>query len=142
MERENIVMSDKKEIIKILREGRLCHISMNNRGYPYTIPVYYGFEEIKGKIIIYIYTPAGGLKGELIRQDNRVAFEVDCYLVSICGNGNVSFISEEKKDDILNLIRMRYRKIGVPFIEQENVRPLLLEIAIKDITKNYFGVSV
>src|SRR6056297_3333209 len=109
------------EIDRILEESQVCRLALNGDGYPYIVPMNFGWGESDGGgRVLFFHSALKGKKIELLRQDNRAAFEVDtdtdlvaadeaCGFTmkyrSVCGRGRVRFLeSEEDKRLALNQI--------------------------------------
>lgn len=73
MRRKDREITDKAELDKLLRQGRVCHLAMHGDfGVPYVLPVNYGYADGA----LYIHGAAGGRKADLLRADPRVAFSI------------------------------------------------------------------
>ena len=113
------------EIDRILEESQVCRLALNGDGYPYIVPMNFGWGESDGgRRVLFFHSALKGKKIELLRQDGRAAFEVDtdtdlvaadeaCGFTmkyrSVCGRGRVRFLeSEEDKRLALNQIMKKY----------------------------------
>jgi uncharacterized protein len=113
------------EIDRILEESQVCRLALNGDGYPYIVPMNFGWGEIDGGgRVLFFHSSLKGKKIELLREDGRAAFEVDtdtelvpadeaCSFTmkyrSVCGRGRVRFLeSEGEKCFALNQIMKKY----------------------------------
>ena len=78
MRRSDREIIDKKEIIEIIRKCDVCRIVLNDKDYPYIVPLNFGMDIQDGKIVFYFHGADEGKKYDLMRKDNRVTFEMDC----------------------------------------------------------------
>lgn len=76
MRREDKAVVDKKEIYKILEDSPILHLAMLDGDCPYLVPVNFGV--LEG--CIYIHSASEGKKIDLIRRNNRVAFQSETGL--------------------------------------------------------------
>lgn len=76
MRRKDRAVTDPEEIAGIMSRCEVLHLAINTDGAPYLLPVSFGMEP-DGRTL-YIHGAAEGTKYELLAQDNRVGFELDC----------------------------------------------------------------
>ena len=103
MRRTQNEMKSIEEICAVLDKCKVCRLAMNHNGYPYLVPMNFGYEREGNKIYLYFHGANAGTKKELIEKDGRVAFEMDVHeearissvacnsymdYESVCGTGN------------------------------------------------------
>ena len=66
------------EITKILDRAEVLRIALHDGDFPYILPVNFGYERNGQELVLYFHGAKEGKKHELIRKDNRAAFEADC----------------------------------------------------------------
>lgn len=76
MRRTQNEMKSIEEICAVLDQCKVCRLAMNHDGYPYLVPMNFGYEREGGKIYLYFHGANAGTKKELIEKDGRVAFEM------------------------------------------------------------------
>lgn len=113
------------EIKNIFDKAKVLRIALNNGEYPYIFPVNFGYETDGENFILFFHGSKEGTKHEIIRKNNRVAFEIDCehQLVlplgkkscttsfayeSIIGQGIVEKAAEEEKEYMLIALLKHY----------------------------------
>ena len=118
-------VTDIIDIIEIISKCDVCRIALNrDDGYPYILPLNFGFESLDGNLVIYFHSAVRGMKHELIRRDNRASFEMDCghklhsiedrgyctmNYMSVTGHGQIEYITDEhEKMRVLTLMTDRY----------------------------------
>lgn len=124
MRRSDREVTDVNEIYEIMEKSEIVEIALNDEdGYPYVIPMNFGFAVKNGVPVIYLHGAKDGKKLDLIRRDNRCAFtmstshelilgSVACAATwkyeSVCGKGRIAFIDGEEGIRALNEIMRKY----------------------------------
>ena len=98
MRRNDREVKDFDDIVGIIKRCDVCRLALNGGdGYPYILPLNFGFtatpgaapinnvascnakgEKADSKITLYFHGATEGKKYELIKKDNRASFEMDC----------------------------------------------------------------
>jgi len=133
MRRSDKEVTSPREIAEILTRAEVCRLALNDGGYPYIVPMNFGFGdpeegEREGEKALFFHSALQGKKIDLLRRDPRVAFEVDvdtelvtseeaCSFTmryrSVCGRGRVRFLEDdEAKRRALNRIMGHYTGKG------------------------------
>ena len=73
MRRKDREITDQASIEAILRRATVCRIGLVGKEGPYVIPMSFGYDAH----CLYLHCASEGKKLDLIREDPRVAFEVD-----------------------------------------------------------------
>ena len=109
MRRTQNEMKSIEEICAVLDKCKVCRLAMNHDGYPYLVPMNFGYEREGNKIYLYFHGANAGTKKELIEKDGRVAFEMDVHeearissvacnsymdYESVCGTGNAEIADD------------------------------------------------
>ncbi|HYX06171.1 MAG TPA: pyridoxamine 5'-phosphate oxidase family protein, partial [Bacteroidales bacterium] len=116
MRKANQKITDKKTLEEILSREIICHVSMNDKGFPYILAFNYGYQDN----CLYIHSAAEGKKIDLLRSNSEVSFAVEqqagllkgdkacqwsTVYRSMVGKGKVTFITDqEKKREALAVI--------------------------------------
>lgn len=148
MRRGDREIKDFKDIVSVMEKCDVCRLALNDRGYPYILPLNFGMEVVDGRITLYFHGAAEGRKYELMAQDNRASFEMDCShrLVvnevngscsctmeyeSVIGRGFMEMVPEEEKYDALCVLMRHYHQEEVAFdravMHKTNVFKLTVE---------------
>lgn len=139
MRRADREIKDFEEIVQIIEKCDVCRLALNDEEYPYILPLNFGMQVEKGKIVLYFHGATEGKKYELIARNNKASFEMDCShrLVldgdkgnckctmeyeSLIGQGTVEILSEDKKYDALCVLMKHYHKENCEF--NKSVMPL------------------
>lgn len=129
MIRKDREVTDFNDLLSIIEHCDVCTLGLNNKeGYPYLVPLNFGYKVEEGHLILYFHSALKGRKLELMEEDNRASFEMDCnhqlgsnaergYCTmnyeSVIGQGRISFIEdEEQKVEALTIITDRYHPEG------------------------------
>lgn len=156
MRRTDREVIDLKEIMAIIAQCDVCRIGLKDEdGYPYILPLNFGYKWEHDKAILYFHSAAEGKKLQLLARDNLVAFEMDCdhrlhmdkeagrctmYYRSVMGRGRITFIQDEaEKLEALTLLNDRYHPEGhFEFSRKAIPRTAVYKLDIETITaKDY-----
>lgn len=152
MRRKNLEVKDKNVIEEILRECKVCRISVVDDGKPYIIPMNFGYDYDGEKMTLYFHSALEGRKTAAIKKGESACFEMDCghrlieaekasgytyAFKSIIGWGNLQVISDlEEKKKALN--KLMYAQTGRYFdMTNETAvvdKTLVFKIETKDFT--------
>lgn len=107
-----------------MRACDVCRIAMNGPdGTTYIVPLNFGLSVDGEKIALYFHSARKGLKLDLLKHDNRVAFEMDrkhqlqyfedrgyCTFAyeSVMGTGTIRMVNGQEKECALGLIMEHY----------------------------------
>lgn len=124
MRRRDREVKDTGRVLEILRECDCCRVALNDGGWPYIVPLSYGFEFDGGALRLYFHCAKQGKKLELMARDGRAAFELDCghalergeaacdysyFYSSVMGRGTLSAVSDPaEREAALRLIMEHY----------------------------------
>lgn len=127
MRRREFEVTDQKEIIRILDESKVLHLGMSDEGWPYVLPMNYGYTLEGGELILYLHGGMSGYKFEVIQKNPRVSFAMECDVepfagkvacqygmtyFSLLGKGTAEIVEdvEEKKRGLSVLMRTQTGK--------------------------------
>ena len=147
MRRANREIKDPNAVWAIMEEARVCRIGLSDEGMPYIVPMSFGL----GENCIYLHCAAEGRKLDIIRQNDRVCFEMDLFrevvlgqsacgcsarYESVIGFGRASIVEEPaEKRAALDRIMEHYDVQGA-FIYQDDIlaKTTVIRIAIESLT--------
>lgn len=150
MSRTDIEIRDINEIVRILTEAQVCRLALLNGEYPYIIPMCFGFDLDGDKLELYFHTSAQGKKLDIIKENNRAAFEIDklsrivggevaCGFTAdyecITGVGTVDVINGIEKITGLNTI---VRKYADGFSDNKYSEQMLNNVVVLKLTVDEF----
>lgn len=121
MDRE---ITDINMLDAILKKADLCRIALiDNRGYPYIIPMFFGYSLGEGALELYFRCEEKGKKFDLLKRNNNAGFEIEnigAFIPSdnpaeftaeyqcITGAGVIENVTGIEKITGLNLIMKKY----------------------------------
>jgi nitroimidazol reductase NimA-like FMN-containing flavoprotein (pyridoxamine 5'-phosphate oxidase superfamily) len=124
MRKANREITDFDEIVGVMQDCGVCRLALNGPdGTPYIVPLNFGLAVDGNAVALYFHSALEGLKLDLIRRDNRAAFEMDCKhqllpaeegcrcsfaYESVMGAGTISLVDGEEKVRGLDLIMAHY----------------------------------
>lgn len=77
MRREDRRITEDNEIVDILHSAEIVHLGLMDGGYPYIVPLHYGFIYEDGKLTLYMHGAVEGKKLDLIRSNENAFIEID-----------------------------------------------------------------
>lgn len=150
MRRKDREVTDIEGIKSILDSCKTCHIAMIDNDIPYIVPLSYGYELEAGTLTLYFHCAKEGRKLDILRQNNRVCYEMCCegepihadipcnsgyYYSSIIGNGKVIFV-EDASEKCKALAKMFLQQTGqnIPFTKQQASSVCVFKIVSADFS--------
>ena len=149
MRRSDREIKDINEIIQVMEKCDVCRLALNDKEYPYILPLNFGMQTDNGEIILYFHGANEGKKLELIAKDNRASFEMDCShkLVtdiqkgnctmeyeSVIGCGKIEMVSDDDKYDALCLLMKHYHKDDFPFNKSVVPRTTVFKLIVEQVS--------
>jgi uncharacterized protein len=147
MRKKNLEITDKKVLEEILSGSKICRLALIDGTLPYIVPFNYGYKDGS----IYIHSAPEGKKIDLLKQNNKVCFEIE-YVAnivpnvvackwattyrSVVGYGDVEIITDyKKKEEGLKIIMAHYGVSGKITFEKIPVDSMvILKLTITEIT--------
>ena len=80
MTRRERQVTDMAEICGILDRAKVVHIGLVDGDEAYVVPMNYGYTMEDGKLTLYLHGACRGRKIDLMRQNPKVFFEMECDL--------------------------------------------------------------
>lgn len=77
MRRKDREISDFNSIVSFVESCDTIRLGINADGYPYVVPLSFGFSAYDGKITFYFHCAKTGKKVDLISRNNKVCVEAD-----------------------------------------------------------------
>ena len=120
-------VTDPARIAHILDTARVLHLGLAVNNEPYVVPMNYGYTMEEGKLVLYLHSAVQGKKLDMIRENPRVFFSIDCDRMpfegrvpcqyglvysSIMGRGTARIVEdvEEKKQAMTLLMKTQTGK--------------------------------
>lgn len=125
MRRKDREITDFQQIIAIMKNCEVCHVAFKDEEYPYVVPMNYGMEVDGCQVILYFHGAKEGKKHDLIKQNNKVAFVMECThgivtgkqvgacectmeFESIMGTGELDYVPDDEKVNALHTLLEQY----------------------------------
>jgi len=151
MRRKEKEISNKEEIVKILKDSKICRIAIHDNDYPYIVPMNYGYNDNK----LYFHCAKEGRKIDLLKKNNKVGFEIEqsheiieddisckwtTKFSSIIGFGSIKIIDDfDAKVRGLDILMTHHGKSDNSYNEKAVNHVLVLELSIENITAKQSG---
>lgn len=125
MRRKDREIIELDKIVDIMKKCDVCRLALFDQQYPYIIPLNFGLQYEDGRVELYFHGANEGKKLSLIKENNRVSFEMDCshklitgdkacdYTMeyeSVIGQGIIEILPEADKINALDAIMRNYSK--------------------------------
>ena len=85
MRRTDREVTDAAAIRAILDKTRVLHLAMIDGGWPYVVPMHYGYTLENGRLTLYLHSAKEGRKLDALRRNDRVAFTLETDVSSVSG---------------------------------------------------------
>ena len=146
MRRREKEITDRSLIESIIQRASVCRIGLCDQGTPYVVPVSFGYKDN----CLYFHSAGEGRKVDVLKQNNRVCFEVDIDLemvpsdtpckwtvkyLSVIGFGKAFFIDDpEEKRLALDAIMRQYSDQVYEYPEDTVEKTGVVRIEIESMT--------
>ena len=150
MRRKDREVNTIEDIIAIMKKCDVCQLALFDEEYPYIIPVNFGFTYDGANITLYFHGANAGKKLDLIKQNNKVAFEMDCShklikgkescectmeYESVCGNGTIGLAEDDEKISALTCLMKQYSAESNFHFNEKHVNAVaVLKLKVNSIT--------
>lgn len=134
MIRSDREITDRVAQLAIIDACDVCRVALNgDDGYPYIIPLNFGVDVEGDQVYLYFHSARRGKKLDLIQQDARATFEMDCdheFIFydkrmsctmgyrSVVGRGIVEILPEDEKKRGLDILMRHYHAEDFPYSEK------------------------
>ena len=148
MRRKDREITNKDEILDIMKRCDSCTVAFFDKEYPYIIPLNFGVY-YNDKFEIYFHCAKSGTKLSLLEANENVGFEMDCEhkliigdkscdttmeYESVCGNGVMSIVNNDEKVKGLNLIMEHYDQKAQHSFDEKAVEMIhILKLEVNEI---------
>ena len=85
MTKRELQITDENRIRQILDAAKVLHLGLAVDNEPYVVPMNYGYTMENGKPVLYLHSAVRGKKLDMIRQNPKVFFELDCERIPFAG---------------------------------------------------------
>ena len=150
MRRVDREVTERSELLGILKGCRVCHIGMTEGNRPYVIPMNFGAEWEENGVVIYLHCAREGKKLEILRGNPNVCFEADCShnlieankacgygyeFSSVIGSGRVEIL-EDPTEKAHGLSCLMFHQTGkhFSFTDTETDSVSVLKIKLEDFS--------
>ena len=79
MKRSDREITNRDEIINVLKRSNTIRLGIHNNPFPYIVPLSFGFEDNEGELKIYFHGAKEGLKHDLLDKNKHVCIETDIF---------------------------------------------------------------
>lgn len=149
MRRSDREVTDFNEQLEIIKKCDVCRIALNDEEYPYILPLNFGMRSEGSKVELYFHGALEGKKYELIKNNPKVSFEMDCghRLVtdddkmsctmeyeSVIGQGIMSILSENEKTEALDILMKHYHKEDFKYNKSVVPRTNVFKLTVEKMT--------
>ena len=142
----------RKEIESIIQRAQVCRIGLSEDNVPYVVPMNFGYKDN----CLYFHCAKAGKKIDVIRQNNKVCFEMDIDQTivkpeghpcgystkyrSVIGFGKAFLVDDfEEKAMALNIVTQHYSSDFYQFSEKELENVAIIKVEIDSMTGKKAG---
>ena len=151
MRRVDREIVDFDEIVAIMRKCTVCRLALFDSEYPYILPLNFGMNVEGKKITLYFHGSENGKKYALIKENNKVGFEMDCShsliysdknksctwgmaYESVIGQGIIEILPESEKERALSLLMAQLGQNECSFDENVLRRTKVMRLSVLSCT--------
>lgn len=149
MRRSDREVTDFNEQLEIIKKCDVCRIALYDGEYPYILPLNFGMRSEGSKVELYFHGALEGKKYELIKNNPKASFEMDCghRLVtdddkmsctmeyeSVIGQGIMSILSENEKTEALDILMKHYHKEDFKYNKSVVPRTNVFKLTVEKMT--------
>jgi len=150
MRRKDREITDRTEIINIIKKCSVCRLALFDIDYPYIVPLNFGLYYDDDIIELYFHCANIGKKLDLIEKNNNAGFEMDtshelilsetacgCTMgyESVIGSGRIIVVDEETKIKALDCIVSKYTGKKLSYSEEYVKTVKILKLSVNNITR-------
>ena len=85
MRRKDREITAMDSILEIIDKAKILHLGLFDEGYPYIVPLHFGYEFADGKLFFYLHSAKEGHKLDLMKKNPNVCIELECDVEPISG---------------------------------------------------------
>jgi uncharacterized protein len=152
MRKKEREITDRAEMEAIIEKAHVCRVGLTVDDQPYIVPMFFGYKDN----CLYFHCATEGKKLDIIRQNNKVCFEIDIddHMTKpqgrscswggkyrcVMGSGK-AFVIEKFKDksEGLNIVTRHYGGDRFDFSEKELINVGIIKIEIDGISGKKAG---
>ena len=149
MRRKDREITDREEILAIIRKCDVCRIALNDGDYPYIVPLNFGLDVQGDQVFFYFHAATEGKKLDLIAKDHRATFEMDCDhnfilyeermsctmgYASVIGHGTIETVPDEENYAALKILMRHYHAEDFQFNTDMIGVTTVLKMTVTDMT--------
>lgn len=112
MQRADREIKEMDGILEVIEECKVMRIAMHQKDEIYIVPLNFAYLYKEGKLIFYYHSSLKGLKIDLLKENPKVGFEMDCQhnliegkvacqysfqFASVVGQGEASIVTDPKE---------------------------------------------
>ncbi|MCD8013197.1 MAG: pyridoxamine 5'-phosphate oxidase family protein [Lachnospiraceae bacterium] len=151
--RKDRAVTDISQIIKIIDQAKILHLGLNDSGFPYIVPLHYGYEYDSNEdmFVFYMHGAKAGRKIDLIRNNSNACIELETdielapaddvpcqygsFYSSVIGQGCASVVDDlEEKKRALNLLMENQTGRTFEFTEKMVTTVAVIKVEIREYT--------
>lgn len=150
MTRRELEITEITEILKIMDEAKVLHLGLADEGWPYVVPMNYGYEYTDGHMVLYLHGATKGYKFDVIAKnphvsfaletdtqpfEGRVACQYGMAYKSVMGRGIATLVEDTKEKEKAMSVLMKHQT-GKEFSFDEKLVSIVnvIRIDVKEFT--------
>ena len=144
MTKRELQITDEGQIRHILDAAKVLHLGLAVDNEPYVVPMNYGYTMEEGKLVLYLHSALQGRKLDMMRENPKVFFEMDCDWIpfegekpcqyglgysSIMGRGTAQIV-EDVEEKIKAMVALMKTQTGKDFSFNDRLVSIVAVIRI------------
>ena len=153
MTKREFQITDETRIREILDRAKVLHLGLCVDNEPYVVPMNYGYVMEEGRLVLYLHSAVQGKKLDMIRENPRVFFEMDCDVTpfegqvacqygltysSIMGRGNARIVEDvQEKMEAMSILMKTQTEKDFTFNERLVSIVAVIRIDVQEYTAKH-----
>ena len=131
MRRKDREVTNKEDILRIIKGGKYLHLALYDDSYPYIVTMHYGFIA-DNSYIFYMHSAKEGHKIDLIKRNNNASITLECN-VKLQEGSDACFYS--------STFSSIFAKGSVCLVEDNEEKRRALELIMENQSGRHFDIS-
>jgi nitroimidazol reductase NimA-like FMN-containing flavoprotein (pyridoxamine 5'-phosphate oxidase superfamily) len=150
MRRKDREITNMEDILNIVKKCEVIRLALFDKEYPYIVPLNFGYSYEGNDIYFYFHCAREGKKLDLIGDNPKAGFELDCshklitgevacnYTMefeSVCGYGTIEQVDKSQKVHALTQIMKQYSTDSTFTFHEKHVEAVsVFKLKVEQIT--------
>lgn len=131
MRRKDREVTNKEDILRIVKDAKYLHLALNDDNYPYIVSLHYGFIN-QEPFVFYMHSAKEGHKIDLIKNNCNAAITLEC---------NVKLQESLNACSYTSSFSSVFAKGTVSLVESDEEKKMALELIMENQSGKHFDIN-